>query len=333
MKLSILDQLPIREGGKFIDPINEAIEIAKLADDLGFHRYWTAQFHGTMCHASAAPEIITCRLASETKRIKIGAGGILLSNYSPYDVAEVFNMLETMFPGRIDLGIGRTTGGDGPTHAALLYGSPFGQEYFSQKVADLKSFLTGTPPSNPEWANVKATPVVETPPEVWLLGSGQTSAVHAADHGLALSFAHFINPYIYQQVIDDYRKHFKPSALMAKPQANLAVFVLCADTAAEAKELSLSRDLWWVKVFQGMDPPYSSLATAKSYPFTAQDRERLQQKHAAMILGTGPQVRDRLLALAEETGVDEIVVQTMCYDFAARKKSFQLLAEAFEMSA
>ena len=199
------------------------------------------------------------------------------------------------------------------------------------KIADIKSFLLDEAPANPAWHSVKATPTVETPPDVWLLGSGQGSAAHAAEHGLALSFAHFINPYIHTQVLADYRKNFKPSRLFSKPKASLAVFVVCADTEEEAFELSLSRDLWWVKVWQGLDPPYESVEAAKSYPYTPSDIERLGQKRDAVVTGTGPQVRDKLMALADESGVDELVVQTMCYDFPAREKSFQLLAEAFEL--
>lgn len=227
IKLGILDQLPIRENGCPADPVNEAIVLAQLAENWGYQRYWTAQFHGTVSFTSAAPELVACRLAAETRTLRVGAGGILLSNFSPYVVAEQFRMLETFFPGRIDLGIGRTTGADGPTHQAILYGSPMGQEAISTKVHDLKAFLGDGEPSNPEWVNVKATPQIENTPQLWMLGSGETSAVYAAQHGLAVSFAHFINPYIYDQVLANYRENFKPSGLYSKPVANVCVCRLC----------------------------------------------------------------------------------------------------------
>ncbi len=328
MKLSILDQLPIREGGHPKQPIDDAIELAKCAEQWGYYRYWTAQFHGTVSFTSAAPELVACRLAAETEKMRIGSGGILLSGFSPYAVAEQFRMLETMFPGRIDLGIGRTTGADGPTFEALLYGSDKGQDHFVEKVEDLKSFIGGSAPQNPAWQNVKATPVVDHTPEVWLLGSGETSAAHAAEQGLALSFAHFINPYVYADVLENYRNNFKPSALLAEPKASLAVYVICCDTEEEAIRQRSSRDLWWIEVFQGMDPPYRSVETVLERGFSAEENERLAQKRDAVIAGSPEQVRDRLLELKEKAGVDELVIQTMLWDFEDRKRSFEKVAKA-----
>lgn len=330
IKLGILDQLPIREGGKPADPIDEAIELARLAEDWGYQRYWTAQFHGTVSFTSAAPELVCCRLAAETRSMRIGAGGILLSNFSPYVVAEQFRMLETFFPGRIDLGIGRTTGADAPTHAAILYGSNRGAESFPQKVHDLKAFLGDGKPLEPAWSAVKATPVVDTPPAVWLLGSGETSAAHAAEQGLAVSFAHFINPYIYDKVLEDYRARFQPSGLYARPQANVCVFVVCADTEEEARRLSLSRDQWWLEVFEGKDPPYRSVESVLSNPFSAAQQERLKTKRDATVIGTPEQVRDQLLEIATRAKVDELLIQTMTFDYEARKKSFRLVSEAMK---
>jgi len=327
MKLSILDQLPIREGGHPKQPIDEAIELAKAAEGWGYSRYWTAQFHATKSFTSAAPELVACRLAAETETMRIGSGGILLSGFSPYVVAEQFKMLETMYPGRIDLGIGRTTGADAPTFDAVLYGAGNGQEQFVQKVEDLKAFVGGYPPENPHWQTVQATPVVDHNPEIWLLGSGETSAAHAAEQGLALSFAHFINPYIYADVLEAYRKNFKPSALLKEPKASLALYVICCETEEEAIRQRSSRDLWWIEVFQGMDPPYRSVEAALQRGFSAEENARLEQKREAVIVGTPEQVRDQLLELKEKAGVDELVIQTMMWDFEDRKRSFQWIAE------
>lgn len=329
LKLSILDQLPIREGGHPQDPINEAITLAKKAEAWGYHRYWTAQFHGTVSFTSAAPELVACRLAAETKTLRVGAGGILLSNVSPYIVAEQFKMLETFFPGRIDLGIGRVTGGDAATHAAALYGSPYGQNMFEQKIIDLQHFLAGTPPLKPEWNSVKATPITDHQPQLWSLGSGEGSAALAAKHGMALSFAHFINPYIYADVIAAYRQHFQPSVFYPTPVANVCVYAICCDTEEEAIRQRSSRDMWWAEVFQGQDPPYRNVETALAYPYTAAQIEKLRVKREAVLVGTPEQIKIQIESIAAKAGVDEVMIQTMCFDFAVRLRSFELIAEAF----
>lgn len=328
-RLSILDQLPIREGGHPQDPVNEAIVLAKKAEQWGYHRYWTAQFHGTVSFTSAAPELVACRLAAETRTLRVGAGGILLSNVSPYILAEQFKMLETFFPDRIDLGIGRVTGGDVATHAACLYGSTLGQNAFEQKLVDLKHFVAGEPPLNPEWQHVKATPVTDHHPQLWSLGSGESSAAFAAKHGLALSFAHFINPYIYADVIAAYRKFFQPSVFYPQPVANVCVYAICCDTEAEAIRQRASRDLWWAEVFQGMDPPYRSVEKGLAYPYSAAMLEKLAVKRDAVIVGTPEQVKAQIDAIAAKAGVDEVMIQTMCFDFSVRLRSFELIAQAF----
>ena len=329
LTLSILDQLPIREGGHPQDPINEAITLAKKAEQWGYHRYWTAQFHGTGSFTCAAPELVACRLAAETTRLRVGAGGILLSNCSPYAVAEQFKILETLFPGRVDLGIGRVTGGDQATHEALLYGSPNGANTFEHKMVDLKHFLAGEPPETPAWRTVKAMPVTDHQPQLWSLGSGEGSATLAAKHGLALSFAHFINPYIYADVIQQYRQHFQPSLFYPKPVASVCVYAICCDTEAEAIRQRASRDLWWAEVFQGLDPPYRSLEKALAYPYTAAQQQQLAVKREAVIVGTPGQVRAQIQAIAEKAQVNEVMIQTMCFDFDVRLRSFELIAQAF----
>ncbi len=329
LKLSILDQLPIREGGHPQDPVNEAIRLAKKAEQWGYHRYWTAQFHATVSFTSAAPELVACRLASETETLRVGAGGILLSNVSPYVVAEQFKMLETFFPGRIDLGIGRVPGGDAATHAACLYGSSLGQNAFEQKIVDLKHFIAGEPPLNPQWQHVRATPITDHHPQLWSLGSGESSAALAAKNGLALSFAHFINPYIYADVIAAYRQHFQPSVFYSAPVANVCVYAICCDTEEEAIRQRASRDLWWAEVFQGLDPPYRSVEQGLAYPYSTAMLERLAIKRDAVIVGTPEQVKAQIETIAAKAQVDEVMIQTMCFDFDVRLRSFELIAQAF----
>jgi luciferase family oxidoreductase group 1 len=176
---------------------------------------------------------------------------------------------------------------------------------------------------------VKATPVTDHHPQLWSLGSGESSAAFAAKHGLALSFAHFINPYIYADVIAAYRKFFQPSVFYPQPVANVCVYAICCDTEAEAVRQRASRDLWWAEVFQGMDPPYRSVEKGLAYPYSAAMLEKLAVKRDAVIVGTPEQVKEQIDTIAAKAGVDEVMIQTMCFDFSVRLRSFELIAQAF----
>ena len=193
-KIGVLDQSPVRSGGTEQDAVAETVELAQACERWGYHRYWLAEHHGTDGFAGSAPEIMIPLVASATSRIRVGSGGVMLSHYSPLKVAETFRLLEVMFPGRIDLGIGRAPGSDQLTAAALAYGSQIGLEYFPTKIADMIAFLTDQTPPTEVFARVRATPRAPSVPDVWLLGSSNGSATYAAQFGLPLSFAHFIAP-------------------------------------------------------------------------------------------------------------------------------------------
>jgi luciferase family oxidoreductase group 1 len=253
----------------------------------------------------------------------------MLSHYSPLKVAENFKLLENMFPGRIDLGIGRALGSDGLTAAALAYGNQVGIEYFPTKIADLAAFLTDSPPATEAFARVRATPRAPAVPELWLLGSSDQSAAYAAHFGIAFSFAHFIAPEVAVPVLAYYRDQFRPSDMLAAPRASAGVYVICADTAEEAERLAASRDYWRLKLGQGQHLPYPPPEEALAYPYTPQERAQIERNKANRITGTPATVKARLETLADELGVDELVILTITYDFAARLHSYRLLAEAF----
>lgn len=331
LKLSVVDQSPIRTGGSPADAIKETIALAQATEKWGYTRFWLAEHHSTDGFAGSSPEILVTRIAAETSHIRVGSGGVMLSHYSPLKVAENFRILETMHPGRIDLGIGRAPGGDQYTSAALAYGSQIGVEYFATRVADTLAFLTDTQPATQALQHVRATPRPEHPPEVWLLGSSDQSGAMAAHFGVAFSFAQFINPHDCAQVIADYKKHFKPSALFDEPKASAGVFVICADTEEEANRIAASRDLWRIRFEKGMLGPYPSVEEALSYPYSEQEREIIRRRQVPSVIGNPDQVREGLLSFAEEFDVDEIVVLTICYDFAARLRSYELVAQAFEL--
>jgi luciferase family oxidoreductase group 1 len=331
--LSVLDQSPVKSGGTPPQAVQETLRLAEAADRLGYHRYWLAEHHATPALACSCPEILIGQIAARTSRIRVGSGGVMLTHYSPLKVAESFRMLETLFPGRIDLGIGRAPGTD-PRTAEVLANDPGALDVaqFPNKVAALIGFLNNRFEAGHPFAHIRTMPEGPGAPELWLLGSSDQSAALAAHHGAAFSFAHFITGRGAEAVIRIYARHFHPSPSLAKPQASLGVFVVCADTEAEALRLAKSRDLFLLRLYAGQPEPYPSVEEAEAYAYSARDQAVLQDARRRSIVGTPEQVRDRLLALGSACGVDEFVVLTITHDFRARLRSYELLAEAFGLT-
>lgn len=330
MRLGILDQSPLRSGATPEQALAESVMLATRAEGLGYHRYWVAEHHNSSGLMGAAPEILITRIAAATERIRVGSGGVMLMHYSPYKVAETFRVMETLFPGRIDLGVGRAPGSDGLTAAALAYGNQVGMEYFAVKVADLVNWVQCEAPRTEALARVKVSPAGDHHPEVWLLGSTDQSAQLAAHLGLAFSFAHFIAPEEAVAVIRMYRQRFEPTATRPLPHVSLGVFVLCADTEEEARDLALCRDLWRRRMMSGREPgPWPSVEEARAElgaDFVSNDPRSRHQ-----ILGTPEQVHTQLQRLVAETGADELSVVTITPEFEQRLRSYELLAEVFAL--
>ncbi len=334
MRLSVLDQSPIGAGRTPADAVAETLDLARLCDSLGYHRYWLAEHHSSDGLAGAAPEILIARVAAETRHLRVGSGGVMLPHYSALKVAEQFRMLETLFPGRIDLGIGRAPGSDGRTALALQPGPhAYGIEHFPNQIADLVDWLRGSLPDGHPFAAVKAQPAGPTMPELWVLGSSGESARYAAHFGLGFAHAHFISARGGAEACDAYRRHFSPSPELPGPRAALAVFALVADTEAEAQRLALSRDLWRLRLDQGILGPVPSVAEAESHPYSDFERAQIQRNRQRQTIGAPEQVRARLAELAREHAADELVVVSICHDKAARRRSYALLAEAFALPA
>jgi len=333
MILSVLDQSPIREGGCAADAVRETLELAQACDRLGYHRYWLAEHHSAAGLAGTTPEILIARIAGLTRHIRVGSGGVMLSHYAPLKVAENFRMLETLFPGRIDLGIGRAPGSDQLTATALSLG-PGAQSVnnFPYQVNDLLGFLNQSLPNDHPFHKVRTMPEGESVPETWLLGSSDQSATFAAYFGLPFSFAHFINDQGGDQVMAAYRQAFRSSSRYAEPQGSVGAFVLCADTDAEADRLAKSRDLWRVRFQRGDITPIPSIETALAYPYTREDEALIRAYRRRTIVGSPKTVKAKLEALATAYGVPEIVVVSICYEFAARLRSYELLAQAFGLA-
>ncbi len=328
LKLSVLDQSPIRSGATPADALAETVELAQAADRLGYTRYWLAEHHGTDGFAGSAPEIMVTRVAGATSHIRVGSGGVMLSHYSPLKVAEVFRLLETLYPGRIDLGIGRAPGSDQITAAALGYGSQVGIEYFPTRIADMLAFLSDAAPATPAFQRVRATPKSDTLPDIWLLGSSDGSATLASQFGLPFSFAQFINPHDGEMVLRAYRENFQPSELYEEPAASIGVFVVCAEDEEEARRLATCRHFWRLRLEKGLHGPYPTPEEAAAFPYSPADRARLEELEGYSVVGTPGQVKDGLLGMAERFGVKEIIVLTISHDFAARVRSYELVAEA-----
>ncbi|MEQ8746873.1 LLM class flavin-dependent oxidoreductase [Pyruvatibacter sp.] len=340
-RLSVLDQSPIRAGGTAAQALGETIDLAKRCEQLGYQRYWVAEHHNTKSFAGSAPEVLIARLAAETSHMRIGSGGVMMPHYSPLKVAETFRLLEALYPGRIDLGLGRAAGAEPRTTAALMPGpKAYPPEVFPQQVELLTQFLEdatglegdkGGFPANHPYKGIHASPTGPGVPEMWMLGSGGDGAMHAALFGLSYCYAHFINPDSAVQALSTYRQHFRPSRTLKAPHAAMGVSVMVAETDEAARRISASRNLWVLGLMQGRHAPFPSTEDALSYPYTDEERAVIAGIEARGLTGTPDKVRDQLLTMAAEHDVAEFAIVTITYDHADRVRSYELLADAFAL--
>jgi len=329
LRLSVLDQSPIRKGSNAVEALQESIQLAKLADRLGYTRYWLSEHHNTRSLAGSAPEVLIARLAGETQRIRVGSGGVMLPNHSTLKVAENFRLLEALYPGRIDLGIGRAPGGDRITAHLLNPSNTFDPREFVQQLVDLQAYLSEEANSGSVHEKVKATPHIDTKPDLWILTSSGESGLLAAHYGMALSFAHFIYPVGGPKAVATYRERFHPSPWLQEPVASVGIFVFCADTEEKAQQLQAVMDYRLLSLEKGQADITYSYEDIKAYQYSEGEWERVQRNRSRMITGTPPQVKEQLLQLAADYAVDEIVVATITDSFADRLRSYELLAALF----
>lgn len=331
--LSVLDQSPVPQGSTAADAVRETIALAQVTEALGYRRFWVAEHHNTRSLAATAPEILVGAVAAATTSIRVGSGGVMLSHYSPLKVAETFRTLAALYPGRVDLGIGRTAGADPVAEAALQYlpGVP-GDERYADKVADLVGFLQDRLEPGHPFESVRAMPDGVTAPDVWMLGSSSHGGAVAAYLGLPFAFAHFITSSFGPQVMAAYRRGFQGAGAVDGPRAAVAVGVVCADTDDEARRLARSADVWRLGPEGSGRGPLLSPEDAAARPLTDLEEAKVAQAQSAMVVGGPEPVRDRLQALADAYGVDELLVVTVCHDPGARRRSYALLADAFGLS-
>ena len=333
--LSVLDQSPIRRGGTPQQAVQETIQLAQAADRLGYHRYWIAEHHSSAGLASAAPEILIAEVATRTQRIRVGSGGVMLTHYSALKVAEQFRMLETLHPGRIDLGIGRAPGSDTRTMHALVHGpGKLPLEAYPEQLLDVYGWLANDLPEGHTFRDVRAMPTGETIPELWLLGSSATSAIYAAELGWSYCFAHFIQQDGGERAMANYRENFEPSPFLFEPRGSIGVSATVAETDEEAEHLSWSRWGWRLMNQRGTNlPGIPTPEEARAYDYTPAERDYLEFAKSRSIYGSPARVADRLAQLGEAFGVDEFVVVTITHDFAKRVRSYELLAKVFGLNA
>lgn len=328
IKLSILDQSPISEGSNAMESLKQTAILAQKAEEWGYSRFWVSEHHDATTLAGSSPEILISHLASVTSTIRLGTGGVMLPHYSAYKVAENFKLLEALFPGRIDAGVGRAPGGMPRATYALHNGSYRDVNKFPEQVDDLLMYLNDAIPANHAYYGLKATPITEAAPPVWMLGSSQSSAFLAAEKGLPYMFAQFINGEGGPSYANHYRKRFQPSAYLQKPEQAVAVFFACAETEEEAERIISSLDLSMIMLEQGMPSKGTpSPEKALAYSYSHYEQQRVLENRERMIIGTPKMVRKEIEKIAEEYNAVEVMLVMIAYDFQDKLKSYELIAE------
>jgi luciferase family oxidoreductase group 1 len=328
--LSILDLSPVSAGSTGAQALHNSLDLAQLADTLGFTRYWVAEHHNLPSIASSAPDIMIGQIAAITKNMRIGSGGVMLPNHAPLMVAERFKVLEALFPGRIDLGLGRAPGTDPATSYALRRRQGISDEDdFLERFNELMLMESRAFPQGHPFHNVRAMPADVALPPIFLLGSSDYSAQLAAQIGAAFAFAHHFATFDAAEAMRLYRDNFRPSVSHAKPYAILGTHVVCADTDAEAERLALTVDLNIVRRAIGEYLPLASPEDAAAYDYKPVDRGRIAQNRARMSVGSPAKIKAKLAPLIEATKADELMVTTMIFSHEARKHSYQLLAQTY----
>lgn len=327
-QLSILELVRVTEETDARGALDNARDLAAHAENWGYNRIWVAEHHNMPGIASAATSIVLAHIAAGSSKIRVGAGGIMLPNHAPYIIAEQFGTLERLYPGRIDLGLGRAPGTDQLTLRALRR-SPENSENFPQDVLELQAFLAEAGPNQ----RIVAVPAAGSDVPLWILGSSNFGAMLAAELGLPYSFASHFAPDMLLHALEIYRTRFKPSEQLQKPYAMVGVNIIAAETDAEARRLATTQQMSFVSMFRGArglsQPPIDDIESF----WSASEKAQVQRMLARSIVGSPETVRRGIDALVQETGADELIVVSDVYDHALRLRSFELIAEAAGLSS
>src|ERR1700744_6217927 len=328
--LSVLDLSGVTTETKPAAALRNSIDLARHVDKLGYLRYWLAEHHNLASVASPAPGVMIGEIAAVTSRIRVGSGRVVVPHHAPVVVAERFKMLEALFPGRIDLGLGRAPGTDGPTAYALRSRLDRREgDDFLERLHELTLWETRDFPPNHPFNQVVAMPDDTPLPPIWLLGSSDYSSELAAQVGMGFAFAHHFASYDAVAAMTNYRAHFKNTGWREAPSAILAVAAIVAETDAEAERLAVSMDLNRLWRERGQYRPLPSIEEAQAYPYTDSDRAVIARNRTRVFVGSPATVKQKLEPMIAACEADELMVITAVYDHEARKKSYDLLAGAF----
>ena len=320
--LSVLDLAPITEGSNASESFKNSLHLAQTVEKLGYNRYWLAEHHNMRGISSSATSVVIGYIAAGTSKIRVGSGGIMLPNHAPLVIAEQFGTLESMYPGRIDLGLGRAPGSDQVTARALRRDTRNAGDDFPDQVQELQGYF-----QKDENAKVRAVPGEGLSIPIWLLGSSGFSAQLAGILGLPFSFASHFAPGFLMQALQIYHSHFQPSEKLQKPYAMLGVNVIVAETEEEAEKLATSQQLAFLRMIRGqggqLPPPVGSMESIWSPYEKAMVMEQLKYT----FVGTKEKVREQLNVFINETKTDELIINTHVFDTNARVRSYELLME------
>lgn len=328
MRLSILDQAPISSDQTPQEALKESLRLAQAGEELGYTRYWIAEHHDLAGLACSAPEVMLAYIGANTHTIRIGSGAVLLPYYRPYKVAETYHMLATLFPNRIDIGIGRAPGGSAEATNALS--DRFLQQVWDlpKSVDELLHFIYNDFPEDHEYAKVSASPIPETAPVPWLLGTSKKSALLAAEKGMSYAFGQFMSDNDGQAIIRQYLDHFKPKKIDNKPNIILTVSAICAETTEKAEEIALSSIFWAIQKEKGEgNKGIPSIQEAKNYPFSETEKQTMEKLKQKMVIGNPLQVKQKLEDIQASYQADEIMIVTITHLPEDRLTSYGLIAE------
>lgn len=323
--LSLQDLAPIAEGVSTQEAMAETVLLAQQADALGYNRLWYAEHHGMPSIASSVPEILIASAAAATRGIRAGSGGVMLLNHAPLRIAEAYRTLEALYPGRIDLGIGRAPGGDGYAMRALRSG---GGEEFSAYLAELMAFDEETFPPDHPFSRVPVSPGGVSLPPKWLLGSSGASAAAAGQLGFGYAFAAHFSHSPAAPAFAAYRDAFQPSHDFPEPRTILCLSVICAPTEEEAKYLSVSQSVNWARFVTGEQRQLTSPEKALEHRLTPAQQQVIDQQSSLWMVGDPTQMAEAIADKAHEAGADEVMITTTIHSYALRRRSYQLLAAA-----
>lgn len=328
MKLSILDQSPISQGQAAQEALIDSIALAKLGDALGYERYWIAEHHDLFGLACPNPDVMLGVIGAQTTKIKIGAGAVLLPYYKPFRVAETYNLLATLFPDRIDLGIGRAPGGSAEVSQALSDNYLAQVRQYPELIDQLLLFLRGEFPKDHIFAKIKPTPVPEKPPAVWMLGTSEKSALLAAERQMNYVFGHFMSDHNGPNIVKNYYENSQTN--QHKPYVIVAVHAICAPTQQEAETLAKSYFLWSILQKEPNNDRFiPTIETAEKHSYTTDERQMIKDQRKTMIIGDPSTVKEKLLHIQKQYHADEIMVITITHEKQAIKESYRLIANQF----